>query len=368
MRIGKRIFSMVLVMCMLIGIVPVTVAADSRKVSCTAKTSGTGNTVKVKNVLYELDDNGDGDFDINFSTKVAWKSTAKVTSVKDNKGKTYQGYLHDKDSDDCDLTISNITAGRTYTVVISGIKKRGTGSYRKLTLKIKVPSEKTGGKVEVKKVVVDWDNDDYDEYFAEIDIEFNGKVTWRKNAKVTSVKDNKGKTYQGYLTDTDDDECEVYIKDMKGNRTYTIKISGVKARGASSYETVTVKVKVSGDNSALAIKDITYEVDNDDDDNDDDDYDDDDYDDDDNDGNIDATVKFEFNKKITRKGSSYVIIKDTAGKAYSSKSSYVDWDDDECEVHLSGELSRGKSYTYEIVNVKVRGEKSYTTLKGTFTA
>lgn len=355
MRIGKRIFSMVLVMCMLIGIVPVTVAADSRKVSCTAKTSGTGNTVKVKNVLYELDDNGDGDFDIHFSTKVAWKGTAKVTSVKDNKGKKYQGYLHDKDSDDCDLTINNITEGRTYTVVISGIKKRGTGSYRKLTLKIKVPSEKTSGKVEVKKVVVDWDNDDYDEYFAEIDIKFAGKVTWRKNAKVTSVKDNKGKTYKGYLTDTDDDECEVYIKNMKDNRTYTIKISGVKARGASSYETVTAKVKVPQNKNELAVRDVSYKVD-------------DDNDDDDDSGNIEATVKFEFNKKVTHKGSSYVIIKDSAGKVYSTKSSYVDWDDDECEVHLKRELSRGRNYTYQIVNVKVRGDKTYTTLKGTFTA
>ena len=52
------------------------------------------------------------------------------------------------------------------------------------------------------------------------------------------------KTCKGYLIDIDDDECEIYIPNMKYGRTYTIQLSGIRARGASSYGTVTIKLSV----------------------------------------------------------------------------------------------------------------------------
>ncbi len=69
--------------------------------------------------------------------------------------------------------------------------------------------------VKVEKVTVDTDNDDYDDYKTEIEVEFASKVQWKRDAKISSIKDNKGETYKGRLTDLDDDECEIYIKNIK---------------------------------------------------------------------------------------------------------------------------------------------------------
>ncbi|MCM1106434.1 MAG: hypothetical protein NC355_05770 [Blautia sp.] len=203
--------------------------------------------------------------------------------------------------------------------------------------------------VKVQKVTVDTDNDDYDDYKTEIEVEFTSKVQWRQNAKISSVKDNKGETYKGYLTDMDDDDCEIYIKGIKYGRTYTIKISGIKERGAASYGSVTVKAKVPKKSSTLKVKKIEY----------DEDYDD---------GRMEYSVDIEFNKNVQHKSDSYVLIKDKNGKSYSTKDTYADWDDDECEVYLSKGLEYGETYTYEIVNVRAKGEEKYSTLKGNFIA
>lgn len=377
MKKCKKLLTLLLALGMLLTMIPQTVFADSVRVTASAKTSGAGNQIKILRVSYETDWNKrtekyTGEFDVKFRTPVQWKYNAKITSIKDNKGTSYKGYLTDRDSDDCEITVPNIKPGRTYTIVINGIKKRYTSSYRKLTLTIKVPAESNSTEIALKRVTVDEDNDDYDQYATEIDVKFASKVSWKRNAKVSSVKDSQGKTYKGYLTDCDDDECEIYIRNMKYNKTYTIKISGIKARGASSYGTFTFKVKVPARNNNLAVKKVDYDVDYDDyyDDYYDDDYYDDDYDDyyDDYYDDDRYQLTFDFNKDVIYKHSSYIIVKDSAGNAYSSKSSYIEWDDDECELYLNKPLKKGKTYTYQIVNVKARGAGSYVTLKGSFIA
>lgn len=340
----KTLSAVFMIICVLLSMTPQTVSADSIHADYTAKTSGSGNPIQVKSVSYEEKNNGMSEIEIDFLSRVTWKKSAKVSSVKDNKGNSYTGYLLDKDDDDCEIGIENFKDNRTYTIVINGIKKRGTDSYRKLTLKVKIPSKKSSSdRIKISKVSVD------DDASGEIDVRFANKVTWKKTAKVTSVKDNKGKSYKGYLTDKDDDDCEIFIANMKYNRTYTIKISGVKARGASSYKTLTVKVKVPAQSNNLKVKEVEYDMD---------------YEN----GSMEYTVSFEFNKDVVYKNSSYILIEDTNGKAYSSRSSYIDWDDDECEVFLSSELEVGKTYSYKIVNVKAAGADKYTTLKGNFTA
>ncbi len=363
MKKRKKQMAWLFLTCMAIMFLPMTAFAKDVKLSFKASTSGSGNTIKVRSIEYDNDTkNGLAELDVDFSQRVTWKKTAKIVSVKNEKGTSFDAYLRSKDNDDCEIAIENLTEGHTYTIVINGIKKRGTSGYRKLTLKVEIPATKKASKVKVKKVEVDDDNDDDDSYQTEIDIKFTSKVTWKRTAKVKSVKDSSGKSYKGYLTDKDDDDCEVYIKNIKYGKTYTIKISGVKTRGASSYETITVKVKVPKRSTALKVKEVEYDVD--------DDYyydDDDDYDDYDDDEPSAYSVKFDFNKDVLFKSSSYVVIKDSSGKKYSTKSSYLDWDDDECEVYLSKELKYGKTYQYTIYNVKAVGG-SYTTLKGSFVA
>ena len=39
------------------------------------------------------------------------------------------------------------------------------------------------------------------------------------HVKDVSVKDNKGKSYEDYLTDKDDGDCGIFIRNMKYGRT-----------------------------------------------------------------------------------------------------------------------------------------------------
>lgn len=358
MNFFRKILVGMLTVCLLAGLIPQSISASSVKLNFTAKTSGSGNDIQVGRVEYEgevtpnyeiYDIPGDigslHELEVDFITRIMWKSSARISSVKDNKGKTYKAYLGDRDDDDCDIYISRLKTGRTYTIVINGIKEFGTAKYRKLTLKVKIPAQSASSKkVKVKKVEVDSDDNTI-----EIDVKFASKVSWKGNAKVSSVKDNKGKSYKGYLIDRDDDDCEIFVDNIKWGRTYTIKISGVKAAGASSYETVTVTAKLPANTNILSVKETDYDVD----------YE---Y------GHTEWTVSFDFNKKISRSAGSHVIITDSAGNAYSSASSYVEWEDDECEVHLSSGLTEGSTYSYKIVDVKALGSDKYTTLSGTFVA
>lgn len=354
MKKWKKTSSALLILCMALTASPKAIFAKDIRASFTASTSGSGNTVNVRKVTYDpASRNKLAELDVKFSHPVSWSRTAEVTSVTDDEGTASSAYLRDKDSDDCEVAVENMKEGRSYTIVIDGIRRRGTDSFRKLTLEVKIPSLKRTAKVKVRKVEVDEENDDQDRYQTEIDIKFTSKVTWKRQAKVTSVKDSNGKSYRGILTDRDDDECEVYIKNLKYGKTYTIKISGVKARGASSYETVTVKAKVPKRTQGLRVKETEYDVD---------------YDNHYEDGVSEYSVEFKFNKEVLFKTDSSVIITDSTGKKYSTSSSYVEWDEDECQVYLSGELDYGSAYQYEIKHVKAIGESSYTTLKGTFTA
>lgn len=351
MKIMKKACSILLAVCLCLGMAPLNAQA-SPGLKFQADTSGSGNPVRVKKVTYEGEitdghidekDKVVSEIEIDFRTDVSWKHNAKVSSVKDDKGKSYRGYLLDTDDDGCDIGIADMKHGRTYTIAIKGVRPYGSRGYRKLTLKVKVPAVKSySGSIKVSRVSVDAEDN-------EIDVKFASKVSWRHNAKVESVKDNKGKSYDGRLADTDHDDCEIYIPNLKRGRTYTIKISGVKAKGSSSYKTVTVKAKAPARRHGLSVKKAEY----------DEDYDN---------GRMEWTVSIDFNKNIQWKDSSYVIIKDMQGNAYSSKSSYVEWDDNDCEVHLLSGLNVGSSYTYEVKNVKPVGASKYVTLKGTFVA
>lgn len=356
MKKWKKAAPALMMMCMLFTALPMTAFAKDIKTSYSASTSGKGTSIKVRQITYDPSTKSKlAELDVKFPQRVTWKRTARVTSAKDDKGTSYNAYLRDKDSDDCEIAIEGMKDGHTYTIVIDGIKKRGSGDFRKLTLKVKIPAANKDSKVKIRKVQVDDDNDDDDRYQTKIDIKFASKVVWNHSSKVSSVKDSQGNTYQGQLIDRDDDECEVYIKNIKYGRTYTIKISGVKARGASSYETVSVNVKVPGRTQSLQVKETDYDID----------YDDMDYYEDEVTG---YSVEFKFNKNVLSKNNSYVIVTDASGTEYSTQASYVEWEDDECKVYLSRELEYGDTYRYEIAHVKAVGDNSYTTLKGTFVA
>lgn len=349
-----KVFRTTFAICFLAALLPLTAFA-SEKVSYKVESFGKGKEIKVKSVKFDDRDADDDDYsdeiEIGFRTKVQWKKSAGISSVRDNKGTKYKAVLTDKEDDECDVYIRKLKKGRTYTITIDGIRKRNAGQYGRLTLKVTIPSEKSSVSnkgLKVSKVEFDDDNDDKDKYGSEIDMKFNKKVTWSKFAKISSIRDNKGTSYKGILNDRDNDECEVYIRGMKYGRTYTIKISGIRVRGASKYTTVTAKIKIPSRSSrAVSVKEVDYDVDEDD-------------------GEKEYTVKIEFKGKVTFKSNAYVIIKDSSGKIYASRNSRVEFDDDECEVELKRALPDNRTLYYEIVNVKAKGASKYTTVKGKF--
>ena len=91
--------------------------------------SGTFKVPEAKKVsIKELDfDYGDKELEIEFSGKVQYKNL-KV-KVKDSKGKSYTVKLREKDSDSLEVRVSGLKKNKKYTVTVSGVRPKGSGSY-----------------------------------------------------------------------------------------------------------------------------------------------------------------------------------------------------------------------------------------------
>ena len=76
-------------------------------------------------------DVGDRELELEFSGRVQYKS-AKVT-VKDSAGKKYTARIEEKDSDSMEIYVKGLKKGKKYTVQISGVRLRNTGSYGKVS-------------------------------------------------------------------------------------------------------------------------------------------------------------------------------------------------------------------------------------------
>lgn len=77
---------------------------------------------------------------------------------------------------------------------------------------------------------------EYDYEDREVNIEFYGRVQWKK-AKV-KIYDGKGKQYVRYIIEKDSDDIEVKTKRLKVGKKYRYKITGVKKRGTKDYKTI----------------------------------------------------------------------------------------------------------------------------------
>lgn len=75
-----------------------------------------------------------------------------------------------------------------------------------------------------------------------IKVTLTGTNVW-KNVKV-SVKTSSGKTVKAKIVKKTKNYCVIKTTKKLEKKTYVIKIKGVKVKGASSYETITTKVKV----------------------------------------------------------------------------------------------------------------------------
>lgn len=165
-----------------------------------------------------------GYVEVDFKRDVQYKNL-KV-SVKDSTGKSYSVSIKEKDEDDLTFRVNGIKSGMGYTYTIFGVRAGRSGSYGKVSGKFSVPAAQV---LSIKKVEYDFDD-------RELEIDFNGRVQY-KSVKVV-VKDSTGKTYTTRILEKDKDSIEARVRGLKWGETYTVTVSGVRASGAGSYESV----------------------------------------------------------------------------------------------------------------------------------
>ena len=157
----KRIAAAVLALTLLLGIAGTAAGTTVNAAEKTAKTTVTKEsgrkTITVKKLTYDLKDK-DENISIDFTTKVKWKKTAGVT-VTDSTGTTYEARLEEKDTDECEITAENLKAGRSYTIVLSGIKAKTDTAYGKLTISFSIPAASSSSAV-LKTEETEYDTED----------------------------------------------------------------------------------------------------------------------------------------------------------------------------------------------------------------
>ena len=77
---------------------------------------------------------------------------------------------------------------------------------------------------------------EYDCEDREVNIEFYGRVQWKK-AKV-KIYDKKGNQYARYIIEKDSDDIEIKTRRLRIGKKYKYKISGIKRRGTKGYKTI----------------------------------------------------------------------------------------------------------------------------------
>lgn len=195
----------------------------------TASAASTTSKPKIEEVEYE----SKGRVDVEFYGKVDYKNV-KV-KAKDASGKSYTARVAAKDNDELDFIISGYKTNTKYSFTISGIKKRSESEYTSVSGSVKIPS--------VKKVTVE--EVDYDYEDKELTVEFKNIVQW--NSPKVTVTDLNGKAFTARITERDSDEIEAKVKGLKVGKTYKYKITGIKAKGADNYTSVSGSFKVRYD-------------------------------------------------------------------------------------------------------------------------
>ena len=221
--IRTKLLTFVTVITMGVAIQASLVVAANAKFTATTKAT---SDISVKSVDYDYDDYDDS-IDIDFSTRIKLKSTAKAT-VKDDSGNTYKTYIEESDSNEIDLDIVDLKAGKSYTVTISGIKKATASKYGTLTIEFSIPKASTN-------IVEDIDFDYEDD---EVTFNFTDIVKY-KNPKVTITNESGTKTYKVTIIEKESDELSVRVVGLKEGNTYKYSITGVTNRTIGSPKTLT---------------------------------------------------------------------------------------------------------------------------------
>ena len=171
----------------------------------------------VKEVEYQ----GGKTVEVEFAEKVSYRNP-KIT-VKDSDGNKLTAKIVERDSDDLTFTVTGLAPGGKYTFALSGIRAGKSGKYGTVKGSFSVPA-----KLAIRKVK-------YDAADEELDIDFNGRVKYRK-VKVT-VTDASGRKYAAKIVEKGSDDLEVKVAGLEKGAKYKVTVSGVALKGGK-YTTV----------------------------------------------------------------------------------------------------------------------------------
>lgn len=170
---------------------------------------------------------GKGKVDVEFYGKVKYYK-AKVTVKKLSTGESFTADILKKDSDDIEFKSPSYTAGCKYKYTVSGIKKSGADKYTSVSGYFTVP----------KSTAINIEDIEYDDEDRELSVDFKTKVNW-KNPAVKIYSTSGDYICKGRIIEKDSDSIEVRLdRSLTYGKQYKCKISGIKAKSASTYRTV----------------------------------------------------------------------------------------------------------------------------------
>ena len=173
--------------------------------------------------------------------------------------------------------------------------------------------------------------------YGKVEVDFASDVKF-KNVKVT-LKDNKGAEYSAAnIKRIDSDSMAFTIRNYKKGRTYTYTISGIKRSADKNYGTVKGTVQIPAATQAPIVKEVDYDSD-------------------------DLEVEIEFK--------SYVQFKDPKVTITTNRKNYavriVKKGNDSITVKVR-KLTLGRKYNFTVSGIRVKGNTTYTKVKGSFVA
>jgi methionine-rich copper-binding protein CopC len=176
-----------------------------------------------------------GRIEIDFEGRVQYSRLS--VKVRDAAGKKYPVRVIEKDNDELDIKVSGLKAGKTYALVIDGIRSKNAGEYVKLKTTFTTPASDNA--LKIKQVESDASE-------GEIEVEFNKNVEY--GALKVTISSASGKTLTAAVTDRDKDSVELRVGGLVAGESYKLELSGVRRRGASgSYKTLSCAFTAEND-------------------------------------------------------------------------------------------------------------------------
>ena len=173
--------------------------------------------------------------------------------------------------------------------------------------------------------------------YGKVEVDFASDVKF-KNVKVT-LKDNKGAEYSAAnIKRIDSDSMAFTIRNYKKGRTYTYTISGIKRSADKNYGTVKGTVQIPAATQAPIVKEVDYDSD-------------------------DLEVEIEFKSYVQFNNPKVTVT--TNRKNYAVR--IVKKGNDSITIKVR-KLILGRKHNFTVSGIRVRGNTTYTKVKGSFIA